>query len=151
PLLSSGGSADIPPVAKLVAVVICVGLGLSPSAFATTGTGALLRSAAQLSGLTVRRPVPSATVSGRRYDSLLARSIERQYPASLQRVDARLYLRLGLMTRSVRSEARTATQSSRAWYDPAARKLLLRRTPMPGRASVINELVRALVDQHFGL
>src|SRR5438132_12089168 len=77
PLLSSGGSADIPPVAKFVAVVICVGLGLSPSAFATTGTGALLRSAAQLSGLTVRRPVPSATVSGRRYDSLLARAIER--------------------------------------------------------------------------
>jgi hypothetical protein len=37
------------------------------------------------------------------------------------------------------------------WYDPDARRLLLRRTPTPARARIINELVRALVDQHFNL
>ena len=39
----------------------------------------------------------------------------------------------------------------RAWYDPYARKLLLQRLAKPGRARIVHELVRALVDQNFNL
>jgi hypothetical protein len=95
--------------------------------------------------------VATTKVSGARYDALLVRALNRDYPRSLQRADTRLYARLGLGTRSVRGQVSGGSDSSRAWYDPAARRLLLRRTPMPGRAHVINELVRALVDQNFGL
>lgn len=87
------------------------------------------------------------TVSGNRYDALLNRSLSRDYPRGLQRADIRLYARLGLMTRSIRGRAPV----SPARYDPAARTLLLRRAPRPGHARVVHELVRALVDQNFGL
>jgi hypothetical protein len=86
-----------------------------------------------------------------RYEALVERALERQYPAALRRVDARLYARLGLLTRGVRSRAAGDAHTSRAWYDPVGRRLLVRTKPAPGRASVINELVRALVDQNFGL
>jgi len=138
-------------VAKIVAVVICLTLGLPPSGSATSGTGSLLRSAAKLSGLAPRRAVPTAKLSRRRYDSLLARSLARDYPQSLRQVDARLYARLGLINGGVQLHVVTRSKTSRAWYDPVGRRLLLRRTPMAGRASVIHELVRALVDQHYGL
>ncbi|MDX6487329.1 MAG: hypothetical protein QOF43_2482, partial [Gaiellaceae bacterium] len=59
--------------------------------------------------------------------------------------------RLGLMPRSLQSDLTVNDQSSRAWYDPAVRRLLLRRTPTAQRAWVVNELVRALVDQNFNL
>jgi len=62
-----------------------------------------------------------------------------------------LYERLGLAARSVRRQSVGGAHVSRAWYDPSGRRLLLRKTPLPGRAHVINELVRALVDQNFGL
>jgi hypothetical protein len=100
-----------------------------------------------LSGLPARRPVQTATVSGGRYDALLARALVRDYPRALQQIDARLYAQLGLTTRTL---TRT-TSASRAWYDPSAHTLLLRRAPVPGRSSVVNELVRALVDQNYGL
>ena len=136
---------------KVVAAVICFTLGLPPTVSATTGTGLLLQRAAKLSGLTARRPVQTAKVSGTRYDSLVALARAREYPRSLQRLDARLYARLGLITRDVHSRLASGAQASRAWYDPAARRLLLRRTPSAGRVTVIHELVRALIDQHFGL
>jgi hypothetical protein len=132
-----------------VTVVICFLVALPATGFARAdaGAGALLRRAAQLSGLPARRPVPTATASGVRYDSLLARARDRGYSLALQRVDARLYDRLGLTTRSLRARA----SAPRVWYDPAAHRLLLRRTPRPGRVRVIHELVRALIDQNYRL
>jgi hypothetical protein len=133
-------------VEKFVAVVICVVFGLPTSAFATAD-GTLLRSASHLSGLTARRPVPTATLSGRHFDAVLVRALNRDYPRALQRRDMRLYTLLGLTAPSVR--ARSAT--SPAWYDAAARRLVLKRKPMPSRTHVVHELVRALIDQNFGL
>jgi hypothetical protein len=134
-------------VRPIVAVVICALIALPAGAAAAPATGKLLERAARLSGLPARRLVPTATVSGPRYDALLVRALNRDYPRALQLVDTRLYARLGLMTKSVRGRA----PASRAQYDPIARKLLIRSTPMPGRTHVIHELVRALVDQNFGL
>jgi hypothetical protein len=108
----------------------------------------LLQRAASLSGLPARYAVPTATVAGSRYDALLERAHSREYTRALQRFDARLYSLLGLTALPV--DARRES-SSRAWYDPAAHKLLLRRAPQPGRGQVLHELVRALVDQNFGL
>ena len=51
----------------------------------------------------------------------------------------------------MRAQVVAGARGSRAWYDPSARKLLLRRAATPGRARVIHELVRALVDQNFNL
>ena len=132
----------------IVAVVICVLLAVPVGASASGGSaGPLLRRAAKLSGLPVRRPVATATVAGSRYDVLLARALSRDYPSALQRIDTTLYTRLGLINHSVKGRP----PASRAWYDPSEHKLLLRRTPMPGQALVVNELVRALVDQNYGL
>jgi hypothetical protein len=111
----------------------------------------LLRSAARLSGLPARRAVPTATVSAARYQALIVRALEREYPRTLQSVDARLYARLGLVTQSARAKLVAEARGSRAWYDPDARKILFRRAATPGRARVIHELVRALVDQNFNL
>lgn len=97
-----------------------------------------------------QRPVPTVTVAGARYDGLFSQARNRDYPRALQRVDSQLYARLGL-TASVRRETSMAAHLSRAWYDPVGRRLLLRRTPLPRRAHVVHELVRALVDQNFGL
>lgn len=135
---------------KFVAVVICA-LALPAGAPATPNTKVLLQSAARLSGLPARRAVLTATVSAARYQSLVARARDREYPRALQSVDARLYARLGLVTRSVRAQLVAEARGSRAWYDPSARKLLLRRAATPGRTRVIHELVRALVDQNFNL
>jgi hypothetical protein len=121
---------------------------LPAHAGAAPGGGSLLRQASSLSGLAARRPVATTTLSGARYDALLGRAFAREYPPGLQRNDTRLYERLGLLSRSVRARA---SRASSAWYDPAARRLLLRRTPVAGRARVVNELVRALVDQNFDL
>ena len=84
------------------------------------------------------------------YDSAVLRAAYREYPRSLRTTDAVLYARLGLMPLSLRAQLTPpTTQASRAWYDPAARRLLLRRRPQS--TSVVNELVRALVDQNFNL
>jgi hypothetical protein len=95
--------------------------------------------------------VPTATLPGSRYDSLLLRAFERHYPPSLQRVDTRLYARLGLANANLRARIASAAQRIRAWYDSSTHRLLLRRAEMPGRARLIHELVRALLDQHFDL
>jgi len=92
--------------------------------------------------------VPTTTLSGATYDALLGRAFARDYPLRLQRNDTRLYERLGLLSRSTRGRP---SGVSSAWYDPATRRLVLRRAPIAGQARLVNELVRALVDQNFDL
>jgi hypothetical protein len=123
---------------------------VTPAGAATSAdsTGKLLRRAARLSGLPARRAVPTATVAAARYDVLLRRAYERDYPRSLQQMDSRLYARLGLMSKTVRT---ANAHWSQAWYDPALRKLLVRSSSMPKQRPVVHELVRALVDQNFDL
>jgi hypothetical protein len=140
-----------PTVEKFVSVVICALAAASASAAAVPDKGGLLQRAGRLSGLAAQRPVPTATFSGARYDALLGRALGREYPRALRRVDSQLYACLGLMPRSLRGQIATDTHASRAWYDPAGHRLLLRRAPAPARARVIHELVRALVDQNFNL
>jgi hypothetical protein len=139
-------------MAKIVAVVICGLLALpAAGAPAAAPSGDLLRKASRLSGLPVRRAVPEKLLAGARYDAELLRATYREYPRSLRGVDATLYAQLGLMPETLQAQLASAAQASRAWYDPAGRTLLLRRAPTPVRARVVNELVRALVDQNFNL
>ncbi|MGZ8693361.1 MAG: hypothetical protein ACXWZT_11600 [Gaiellaceae bacterium] len=138
---------------RIVAVVICGLVALSAAggpAGATSGDN-LLRRASHLSGLPVRRVVPQKMLGSAQYDAALLRAAYREYPRSLRSIDTALYARLGLMPRSLQAQAALDAHASRAWYDPAARRLLLRRTPTAQRARVVNELVRALVDQNFNL
>jgi hypothetical protein len=138
-------------VKKIVTVVICGLLTLSAaSASASPSTDALLHNAARLSGLRIHRAVPLTTLSGSRYDRLLTQARSRDYPPALRSLDARLYMQLGLTAASLRTTGALAS-SSKAWYDPLARKLVLRRGSAAKRSGVINELVRALVDQNFNL
>jgi hypothetical protein len=140
-------------VEKIVAVVICglIALSAAGAPAAATSRDDLLRKASHLSGFPVRRVVPQRMLAGPRYDAALLRAAYREYPRSLRLIDTALYTRLGLMPRSPRSQLTSTTQASHAWYDPAARRLLLRRTPTAPRVWVLNELVRALVDQNFNL
>jgi hypothetical protein len=140
-------------VERIVAFVICglVALSAAGGPAAATNRDDLLRKASHLSGLKVRRVVPQRMLAGSRYDATLLRAAYREYPRSLRSVDSALYARLGLMPRNLRTQLVSNMQTSRAWYDPGARKLLLRHTPTAQRARVVNELVRALVDQNFNL
>ena len=137
---------------KFVAVVICA-LLTAPASGASNSphAGGLLQRAARLSGLHVRHGVPTATLPAGRYDQLLRRAGNRDYPPALRSSDSVLYAQLGLAQRSERATLTPTKTASRAWYDPSARKLLLRRTPAAQRSAVLNELVRALVDQNFNL
>jgi hypothetical protein len=139
-------------VEKIVTVVIC-GLLLLPAAGASASPSAdpMLRDAARLSGLRVHHAVPRTTLAGSRYDRLLAQARSRDYPPALRNLDARLYMQLGLTAPSLRTTAALGVVGSKAWYDPSARKLVLRGGSSAKRAGVINELVRALVDQNFNL
>jgi hypothetical protein len=111
----------------------------------------MLSKASHLSGLPVRRAVPQKLLAGAPYDAALLRAADREYPRSLRSIDTALYARFGLMPRSLRAGLTENAQASRAWYDPSVRRLLLRRTPPAQKARVVNELVRALVDQNFNL
>jgi hypothetical protein len=144
-LLPSPVRADSGGVRMFVAVVICAVLALPAWASASSAPSPLVRTASRLSGLAARGPVRTSTVSARRYDALLARARNRDYPASLQRTDASIEALLGLTTRS------TSFLPARAWYDVAAQRLFLQRRPAAPRSSILNELVRALVDQNYGL
>ena len=84
-------------------------------------------------------------MSSARYAALLARARNRDYPPSQRRTDATVLALLGLTTRS------TTTPLPRAWYDPSARRVFLQRKPAAPRTAVLNEVVRALVDQNYGL
>jgi hypothetical protein len=140
-------------VEKIVAVVICglIALSASGGSAAATNRDDLLRKASHLSGLPVRRVVPQRMLPGPRYDAALLHAAYREYPRSLRSIDTTLYTRLGLMPRSLQRQLASNAHASRAWYDPVARRLLLRRAPTAQRAWVVNELVRALVDQNFNL
>ena len=128
-----------------VAVVICAVVGLPAWASASSVPGALVRTASRLSGLPARGPVRTSFVAAARYDALLAHARNRDYPASQRRTDTRLDALLGLTTR-------TATvPPTRAWYDASARRLFLQRKPAASGSAVVNEVVRALVDQNYGL
>jgi hypothetical protein len=52
---------------------------------------------------------------------------------------------LGLSGRSV------TAPPARAWYDVRTHRLFVQRKPSAGRRVLINEYVRALIDQNFGL
>ena len=138
---------------KIVAVVICgfIALSAADGPAAATNRDDLLRSASRLSGLPVRRVVPKRVLTGPRYDAAVLRAAYREYPRSLRSIDAALYARLGLTPRSLQTPLASNVHASRAWYDPVGRRLLLRRAPAAKRAWVVNELVRALVDQNFNL
>jgi hypothetical protein len=139
-------------VKKIVTVVICGLLTLSAaSASASSRADALLHNAARLSGFRIHHAVMRTTLSGSRYERLLAQARSRDYPATLRRIDVRLYTQLGLTASSLRTTAASSASSSKAWYDPSTRKLVLRRGSTAKRSGVINELVRALVDQNFNL
>ena len=138
---------------KIVAVVICgvIALAAAGGPAAATNRDVLLRKASHLSGLPIRRVVPKRVLVGPRFDATLLRASYREYPRSLRSIDTALYARLGLMPRSLKTQLASNAHASRAWYDPAVRRLLLRRAPTAQRAWVVNELVRALVDQNFNL
>jgi hypothetical protein len=118
---------------------------LPVTASASSAPTKLLRDAARLSGLAVRRPVQTDTISASRYGALYARAWSREYPSALRRTDATAYARLGLTGRS------SKLGPARAWYDVAARRLFVQHRPSAGRRALINELVRALIDQNFRL
>jgi hypothetical protein len=56
-----------------------------------------------------------------------------------------VYRQFGLVSRSVRP------QLARAWYDVAARRLFVQRRPAAGRRALLQEYVRALIDQNYRL
>jgi hypothetical protein len=137
-------------VKKFVAVVICVVLVLPAGASASAGGATPLQKAASRSDLKVRRAIPTVSLSATRYDAVFRRAAARDYPRRLREVDARAYTLLGLTTRAEPARL-LPRQTSAAWYDPVRRTLLLRGARPPGQQRLINELVRALVDQNFGL
>jgi hypothetical protein len=153
PLLPSGASTDTALVGKFVAVVICAAL-VVPVASASAPPGSpLLRRASQLSGLKVRRPVRVVVESGTRFEADVIRALDRDYPRGLQQVDDSLYMGLGLLRaqHSIRSTLVTSEALSSAYYDERTRVLRVRRRPAPARSELLHELVRALIDQNFGL
>jgi hypothetical protein len=144
-LLPSGAAADIAPVRPFVTVVICAVVAVPAAASASPRAASPLREASRLSGLRVRHTVPTAALSAARYGTLYARASSRAYPASLRRADETAYARFGLLARSV------MPQPSRAWYDVGTRHLFVQRTPAAGRRALIEQYVRALIDQNFNL
>jgi hypothetical protein len=137
-------------VEKFVAVVICAVLALPGGAAASSPDDGLVRTASRLSGLHARRAIPTATLAAARYDAALRRAANHDYPPWLRDVDARAYALLGFAPRAEALQL-APWRTSTAWYDPTVHKLLLRGARPPARARLINELVRALVDQNFGL
>jgi hypothetical protein len=120
-------------------------LALPAAAAASSAPPKLVREASRLSGLRVRGPVRTVTVSASRYGVLYARARSHEYPNALRQTDASVFGRLGL-TGSSSKPAR-----ARAWYDISARRLFVQRRPSAGRRALIQELVRALIDQNFRL
>lgn len=128
-----------------MAVVICAAVALPAAASASTAPRKLVRDASRASGFAVRRPVRTAAVSAPRYRTLYSRAWTREYPPTLRRVDATAYRQLGLLGRSVK------TTTPRAWYEVSAKKLFVQRKPAPVRRALVQEVVRALIDQNYGL
>lgn len=137
---------------RIAALVICAAT-IAPSAVASAPASPLLRRASSLTGLKVRHAVRVVPVSQSRFDTAAARSLDRTYPRSLQRIDDALYTGLGLLPaeKSIRSTLVSSIRAARAWYDPVARIVRTRIRSRPGRRELLGELARALVDQNFNL
>jgi hypothetical protein len=140
-LLPRGCRADTRFVRPFVTVVICGLVALPAGASASPVLRTLVRDASRLSGFAVKRPVRTTAVSA----PLFSRAWTRDYPAPLRRADATAYRQLGLAEHSVDLE------KPRAWYDVAAKRLFLQRSPAATRRAVLHEVVRALIDQNYGL
>jgi hypothetical protein len=151
-LLPSAARADTAGVRPFVAFVICVALAVQAGA-AGAAPPTALRQAESLSGLEAHRAIRTITEPSARFNVDVVRALDRGYPRSLQRLDDRLYVGLGLLPpdRSARARLLAAAASVNAQYDPVARVLRVRRKPAPKRAELVHELVRALVDQNVGL
>jgi hypothetical protein len=132
-------------VNRFVAVVICAVVALPAGAAASTAPRKLVRDASRLSGFAVRGPVHTAAVSAPRYGTLYSRAWTRDYPSTLRLADATAYRQLGLVGRGAKS------QTPRAWYDVSAKKLFVQRRPAPVRRALVQEVVRALIDQNYRL
>ena len=130
---------------KFVAVVICVA--------AVTPASSLLRSASRASQLPVRRSVPIVVQPASKFDLAVTRQFDRDYPPALQAADDQLYAGLGLTSsdHAARATLLDAASAASARYDVTKHVVYVRSTPHAGRARLVNELVRALVDQNFGL
>jgi hypothetical protein len=128
-----------------VTVVICAVVAVPTAASASARPSGALHEASRLSGLRVRHAVPKAALTASRYGALYSRAWNRDYPAPLRRAEATAYARLGLVSRSVRP------RPSRAWYDVGTHRLFVQRKPAAGRRALIQEYVRALIDQNFKL
>jgi len=137
---------------RLVAAVICA-VAVVPAALAARPTAVLVRQAERASGLTARHSIRTATEPPALFDKQLALALGAQYPFALRTLDDRLYEGLGLLQPGETAWPRLvhATTSTNASYDAAARVLRLRSNPRPARVEILDELVRALVDQNYGL
>jgi len=116
-----------------------------PAALSAAVPRTPLDAASRLSGLRIHHAVAEAAVSTSRYTALYSRAWQREYPVSVRRFESEAYAQLGLATHSVTSTP------SRAWYDVATHRLLVQRKPAVGRRALIQEYVRALIDQNFQL
>jgi hypothetical protein len=125
-------------------------MALVVPAAGATRSRTLLATAAKRSGLSVKRTVRVSVERGPQFDAAALRGLDRDYPPDLQRTDDTLYAGLGLMAPQ-RLALADALHTWRAWYDAHGRVLRLRSVPAPSRAAMVRELVRALVDQNFGL
>jgi hypothetical protein len=110
-------------VRTLVTVVISLAVA--------TPAASPLKTASRLSGLRVRHPVPTTSVSARQYAALFSRTT----------FDARVAKLLALAPKGV--------GTSPAWYDNTRHRLFVQRGARPVRRKLIHEYVRALADQNF--
>jgi hypothetical protein len=138
---------------RLVATVISLALAVSTNLAAAAPPPALLHQAERLSGLKAHRTIKFVTEPTARFNADVVRTLDREYPRALQRLDDRFYVGLGLLQadQTTRAKLVTTAVSVNAQYDPAARVLRLRSKPAPTRSEIVHELVRALVDQNVGL
>ena len=130
---------------RLVTLVICLAVALPAAAGAGTAPRKLVREASRVSGFAVRRPVQTSAVAAPKYRTLYSRAWAREYPSTLRRADSAAYKQLGLVARAI------DVQAPRAWYDVSAKKVLVQRRPAASRRALVHEVVRALIDQNYGL
>jgi len=135
------------------AAIVIFGALLVPTAIASSPTSPLLQRASTLTGLKVRRAVAIVREPASRFEQDATRTLDQNYPPSLQRLDDELYMGLGLLPaqKSIRSAIVASASAMRARYDPSSRKVRARRSPAPARPELLRELARALVDQNFNL
>ncbi len=101
----------------------------------------------------MRRAVRIVPERQSRFFADVTRTLDRNYPRSLQRLDDQLYMGLGLLPseKSIRSALVTSARALRAQYDPVARVVRTSNRPAPARSELLREFARALEDQNFNL